>query len=885
MITSRWWCLGGALLAVAALAGCRSRPAAPAKPGEAPATTAAEEGAKPASAPDEQPAPGAEGEAAPRAPGRSTDPNLAELSGEALRLEEQRRFLVQKYTELADDAYASGEWEKARGKYSEVLDLDPGNAHATRRIAEIGAHLNERGPSAGAAFEAAREEAGIKREKARMEVALLAESGRDAEKAGKFDEAIAAYEKALVIVEVSSYTVDFSPDGDALRRMIAAAKESRSRSDTLRRQKEVDQARVKKEAEAARERAQRSATIQTLFRDANASMEAERYSTAVVLFEQILAIDPTNGRAERGRATAVRAANAQYDETVRKSAREEWKRAFEDLQKEVIPQTDLVKFSDTWTVREGLRAVPQFSTASAFEDDPQSAAIRAKIEAVRTPLTISNDQTPITDILAWLSDLTGVNIVLDGKAREGKSDADLTVQTYNLTQPLSVKEILDLLAAGKGLGWKVQNGVVLVTTQERVRGKPVLDLYDVKDVTAGILDFPADDINLQPSGGGGFQLPVDEGTEPRKPIEGEKIKDLITNNIDKEIWGQEGANVEFREPGTLVVKAPVATHAKIRKLLSDLRNTGGMQVSIETRFVTVSDNFLQDIGVDLRGLGDDSLGSGLPGKGTQATFDDVLAGTGAAPAGIGTNADSGVFYNFIHGAQDLRARVENLYDVALGKAGVLLPTGGTTVQATYLDDTQVEAILRAVQKSERSTQVVAPRVTAYNAQRSNVQVLNQVSYVSDYDVEIAQLAQIGDPIVQQLRDGIILDIRPVISADRRYITMELRPTVAVLTRPIATFSTTLGNGPPVSIQLPEIRIQRVRTTVTVPDGGTLMLGGLRFFQEQRLDTSVPFLSDIPVLSFFWTRQGTYVERRNLFILLKATIIRLEEHEPSLGRRG
>jgi len=310
-----------------------------------------------------------------------------------------------------------------------------------------------------------------------------------------------------------------------------------------------------------------------------------------------------------------------------------------------------------------------------------------------------------------------------------------------------------------------------------------------------------------------------------------------------------------------------------------------MQVSIETRFVTVSDNFLRDVGVDLRGLGDDSLGTGTAGKGTQATFDDVLVGTGAAPLGIGTNADAGVFYNFIHGAQDLRARVENLYDVALGKPGVLLPTGGTSIQATYLDDTQVEAILRAVEKSERSTQVVAPRVTAYNAQRSNVQVLNQVSYISDYDVEIAQLAQIGDPIVQQLRDGIILDIRPVISADRRYITMELRPTVAVLQRPIQTFSTTLSNGPPVSIQLPEIRIQRVRTTVTVPDGGTLMLGGLRFYQEQRLENSVPFLADIPILSFFWSRQGTFIERRNLFILLKATIIRLEEHEPGMGRRG
>ena len=252
---------------------------------------------------------------------------------------------------------------------------------------------------------------------------------------------------------------------------------------------------------------------------------------------------------------------------------------------------------------------------------------------------------------------------------------------------------------------------------------------------------------------------------------------------------------------------------------------------------------------------------------------------------MGTGLDAGVFYNFGHGSQDLRGRVENLYDQALGKTGILTPTGGTTIQATWLDDTQIEAILRAVQKSERATTVIAPRITAYNSQRANVQVLNQVSYISDYDVEIAQLSQIGDPIIQQLRDGIILDIRPVISADRRFITMELRPTVALLQRPIATFQTTLGNGPPVSIQLPEIRIQRVRTTVTVPDGGTLLLGGLNFYEEQKMDTSVPFLSDIPILSFFVSRRGTFVEKRNLFILLKATIIRLEEHEPNMGRRG
>ena len=67
--------------------------------------------------------------------------------------------------------------------------------------------------------------------------------------------------------------------------------------------------------------------------------------------------------------------------------------------------------------------------------------------------------------------------------------------------------------------------------------------------------------------------------------------------------------------------------------------------------------------------------------------------------------------------------------------------------------------------------------------RVNFQSLNQVSYVSDYDVEIAQLAQIGDPIVQQLREGVILDVK-VFAAEGTDIEVERR----VYTRALASIT-------------------------------------------------------------------------------------------------
>ena len=91
---------------------------------------------------------------------------------------------------------------------------------------------------------------------------------------------------------------------------------------------------------------------------------------------------------------------------------------------------------------------------------------------------------------------------------------------------------------------------------------------------------------------------------------------------------------------------------------------------------------------------------------------------------------------------------------------------------------------------------------------------------------------------------------------------------------------------PVHVQLerphaliPELRVQRLRTTATIPDGATLMLGGLKRSVEQNQESGVPFLSDIPVLGAVFSRQGEYTSKRKLIILMKASIVVPEETEP------
>ena len=65
----------------------------------------------------------------------------------------------------------------------------------------------------------------------------------------------------------------------------------------------------------------------------------------------------------------------------------------------------------------------------------------------------------------------------------------------------------------------------------------------------------------------------------------------------------------------------------------------------------------------------------------------------------------------------------------------------------------------------------------------------------------------------------------------------------------------------------------------MPDEGTLLLGGLKFYEKDIRESGMPFLNNIPILSFMFTRKGDFVNRRNLLVLITARIVPLEEMEP------
>ena len=83
------------------------------------------------------------------------------------------------------------------------------------------------------------------------------------------------------------------------------------------------------------------------------------------------------------------------------------------------------------------------------------------------------------------------------------------------------------------------------------------------------------------------------------------------------------------------------------------------------------------------------------------------------------------------------------------------------------------------------------------------------------------------------------------------------------------------------IDLPEITLQQAYTSVTVPDGGTVLLGGFRSLNERKYESFVPFVGRLPIIKNLFRRKAYLNEKRSVYILLTAKIIDLRSEEREL----
>ena len=822
----------------------------------------------------------------PVVPGTSSgaDPALDEARADAKIADDKAKFLAGQHLVKAREAMAAGNIEAAREAYGRALEADPTNAEAKQGWTNLSL---DRPSTVQDYFEQQRSVNQIRRQEAVAQVRNHLAAGRALESREDFAGAVAEYQKALAIVSWYDDTSDFGTSSAAVQDLIDNARYKATIFERRQKEEALRAAHQDRERERMAERDHRLGLIRTYFDQANIAFRRGDYTLARSYAQEILRIDPTNRDAEKLVAISYDAENIAAQGNTRREFDDQWKRMFQEMERNMLPQVPTVVFPTDWLDGIAHRRPKIVGDELPADEAGTTGAIYEALRTKRVKNLQWSEETKLVDAIGYLRTITGLNFYLTPKAQTDKAEATIPLQVDDV----SVVDVLNLITSQNGMKWEVRDGLVRIAMADEVSGSYLLRYFDINDLQVKIPSFIGQEINLVPSN---FTPPEPpELAEPVEMFAAESLQDLIKETIGGPDAWNEPATLEAKK-GVLIARNTPELLDQVQKLLDELRANTGLLVNLEVRFLTAEDNFLRDVGVDVRGLGLTNNTAGLPGLGTTVVQNDVFFGSPSNPYGtpfgvfpepssVGTARDAGIFYNDGQDGQ-YSARVENLFDVLLGNPEVLTGSGGLSFQHTFLDDAQLEVILRAVEKSERVQNITSPRITVYNTQRANIQVLNQVSYVQDYEVEIAQASNIANPVIQTIQDGIVLDVRPVVSSNRKFVTLELRPTVAVLTRPIATFSTSLASGPiganaPVVIQIPELRVSRVRTTVSLPDKGTLLLGGLKFYEQETLSAGVPILSDIPVLSLLFSRKGHYVNRRNLLVLIHAEIVPLEELQP------
>ena len=628
-----------------------------------------------------------------------------------------------------------------------------------------------------------------------------------------------------------------------------------------------------------------------------------KYELALEVVQQILNIDPNENWAAEQVGILEQFVLLQQDKAVHQEQRDQEQKVLVDLRRSEIPWYELIKYPEDW--KELSRRREPFGAELASVGSQADRELRQLLQQ-KIPADLAFEGDQFSDVIAFLRDITNSNIVVKWTALSILGIDETTpvnIRLSNVTFEKALKTILDYVGGFEPLGYMIDDGVITISTRDDLATKTYTDVYDIRDLIVRVPNFVAPRLDLGAAGGeegttGGIELFEDEGgdgedDEGNIPTRAEiifNITSLIQETIDPLSWQQNGGEVgSIRElHGQLVVTQTSQNHQSLINLIRKLREARALQVSIEARFITVNSGFLNSIGLDLDFFF--NIGSRLGSASVVDPFTGAVVPTTTGASGWGTHAPGDNKFTPLAVGQN-SAAFTNMIGVqsplGAGSIGGQVENSALSVAGTFLDDIQVDFLIQATQAHSSTRSLTAPRLTLFNGQRAFVLVATQQAYVSDLEPVVADNVAILDPIPGLIASGSVLDVEATISADRRYVTLTVRPTVAnvIAFREFAVNETAGGGGEDEAVtvstgrfELPTMSVQRLETTVSVPDGGTLLLGGQKLAGEVEREMGVPLLNKIPIINRAFTNRGTVRDEQTLLILIKPKIIIQREEE-------
>jgi type II secretory pathway component GspD/PulD (secretin) len=565
------------------------------------------------------------------------------------------------------------------------------------------------------------------------------------------------------------------------------------------------------------------------------------------------------------------------------------------------------------------------------------------------------DNTPLKQVLDDLRELTGLNIVTDQPALdEANISADRPV-SIQLEAGVSLKSVFNLILKNiPRLTYIIDNEVLQITTDTRAKGKLVQKTYPVADLVIPVDNYmlpqganfynalnqnpnnqpnvhlngtspvmgrnsitggtnvstPSDGSQYQPDHGGPGGAPPNPQAGNRAPGQTDTMQNLliklITNNIASQTWAEAGGpgTIDYFPLGmALIINQTPDVQEQVQDLLDALRRLQDLEVAVEVRMISLEESFFERIGIDFNiNIPTQSIN----GKTAQTQivtqqFQPLNLLNNFTPerfiAGLQPAASGAAFSPAQAFTSDLGIPLRNSsFQYAIppfgGFPNIPGADGGLSMGLAFLSDIQVYMFMEAAQGDRRTNVMQAPKLTLFNGQTATIQIQDFQWFVTNVQVVQNAGQVVFVPQNQPIPMGINLAIQAVVSGDRRFVRLNIAPTMVNLASatvplfPVTTFITPVfeggAQGQPVPftqfIQQPTFTTVTIQTTVSVPDGGTVLLGGLKLMNEGRNEFGPPVLSKIPYLNRLFKNVGYGKDTSSLLLMVTPRVIINTEEE-------
>jgi general secretion pathway protein D len=469
---------------------------------------------------------------------------------------------------------------------------------------------------------------------------------------------------------------------------------------------------------------------------------------------------------------------------------------------------------------------------------------------------------PLTEVIRHIATIHGINVALKTRAIETEGLSPTQHVSINV-DGITLKSALNLLLeqAG-GLVFAIENETLMISNRLEQETSYSVRTYNVADLVIGMGPVkPNNTFDPMPlnagltagrAGGGLFQIDDDltvgigpnglpqsrSGGQQSHGTDFSGLIDLLTTTVEPGTWDVDGGSGTIgtnENTLSLVIRQTAPVHDQIVDLLSQLRKLQDLQVTVEVRFISVSDRFFERIGVDFDFNIQDTLGDppGVPAFGSrQLQFPGGGAGGGGGQGGGGGGGQAGggdlrgggqqgqgggqggqggqqgqqggqqggispVLFDPITRVRppldnfnrqvvglatpgqftedfDIQFR-QGSFEIGVPDFGNFQPDAGIQVGMAILSDIEAFFFIQAAQGDERANLLFAPKVTLFNGQLATISD-QTIRYLVTGQIPVVSTGAVGfQPVVTPFPDGINLTVVAVISADRRYVRLSLAP--------------------------------------------------------------------------------------------------------------